>query len=705
MFDQSTYEKQVYAGLLGKVIGVYLGRPFEQWHKDKIVDKWGCVDKYVHEDLDLPLVVADDDISGTLTFIRILEDSGFYTSTPDHLYGENWLNYIMENRTILWWGGNGMSTEHSAYLNLKKGIQAPESGSWKQNGLPVAEQIGAQIFIDGFGLVTPGDPDLAVQLAKKASAVSHDGEAIHAACVVAAMVSSAFVEKDMSKLLDIGISYIPNDSMIAQVHRDVRQWCKEDTDWQATYLRIESTYGYACFGGSCHVVPNHALMVMAWCNAPNDFYEAQKIINTAGYDTDCNAANVGTVMGLIVGLDRINEKYDFQAPFADRLILPTAEGTYSVTDVLTQAMKLSQIGKKIMSWEGSSINHDGHIHHFNMPGALHGYQIEHECKSPEVNITVGNEVYDQSNTSRALTINILNLKKDDTVRISTPILPSGKGSVYGEAKQIQAVPRLFSGMRVVVHGFFHDAGTGQPAIRIFMRSYLSNLALFTGSPTALKPGQYFTAQMQVPAEAWPVKDLGIMIDCLKEGNGKIQIASVDYEGSPHGTFPDVPHLGPCNEPIGWLNDVDRILIGGFPADLHPMVRIGRDQGAGVMVTGNRDWTDYVWSAKIIIHLAHRAGLIVRYQGLRRYVGLLKTKGTIQLIRQYNGMTILHEVPMVWSPDEEHELRIVCSGQQISIWIDAIFFFEIEEIELLSGGAGYFIEEGLAGFRKTTIESR
>ena len=26
-----TYEEKVYAGVLGKLIGVYLGRPFEQW--------------------------------------------------------------------------------------------------------------------------------------------------------------------------------------------------------------------------------------------------------------------------------------------------------------------------------------------------------------------------------------------------------------------------------------------------------------------------------------------------------------------------------------------------------------------------------------------------------------------------------------------------------------------------------------------------
>ena len=34
-----------------------------------------------------------------------------------------------EDRSILWWGGLGNSTEHTAYVRLKSGIPAPQSGS------------------------------------------------------------------------------------------------------------------------------------------------------------------------------------------------------------------------------------------------------------------------------------------------------------------------------------------------------------------------------------------------------------------------------------------------------------------------------------------------------------------------------------------------------------------------------------------------
>lgn len=58
---------------------------------------------------------------------------------------------------------------------------APKSGSIEQNGKIVAEQIGGEIFIDGFGLCCPGNPELAAKLAKEAASVSHDGEAAYGA--------------------------------------------------------------------------------------------------------------------------------------------------------------------------------------------------------------------------------------------------------------------------------------------------------------------------------------------------------------------------------------------------------------------------------------------------------------------------------------------------------------------------------------------
>lgn len=169
----------------------------------------GLIEYYVHDKLGMPLIVTDDDISGTLTFLRAFEDYGCSADITPQQIGETWLNYLIEERTILWWGGMGNSTEHTAYLRMKNGIKAPMSGSAELNGKVVSEQIGAQIFVDGWAMLAPGDPERAADFARRAGSVSHDGEAIYGAQVVAAMEAEAFVSSDIDHLIDTGLRFIP----------------------------------------------------------------------------------------------------------------------------------------------------------------------------------------------------------------------------------------------------------------------------------------------------------------------------------------------------------------------------------------------------------------------------------------------------------------------------------------------------------------
>ena len=209
-----TYQEKVYAGVLGKVIGVYLGRPFEQWSHQLIMEKLGPIQYYVSKKLNKPLIVTDDDITGTFTFLRALKDYGYNYDISSEKIGQTWLNYIIEKETILWWGGVGNSTEHTAFQNLKNGISAPQSGSIETNGSLIAEQIGAQIFIDGWAMVCPGDPEKASNLAARAAKVSHDGEAVYGAQVIASIEALAFVESDIDKLINTAKGLIPNLSLI-----------------------------------------------------------------------------------------------------------------------------------------------------------------------------------------------------------------------------------------------------------------------------------------------------------------------------------------------------------------------------------------------------------------------------------------------------------------------------------------------------------
>jgi ADP-ribosylglycohydrolase len=370
----SDYLERVYAGVLGKIIGVYLGRPFEGWSYERIMAELGEIRGYVHERLGMPLIVTDDDISGTFTFIRALADYGFSREITPAQIGQAWLNYLIENKTILWWGGLGRSTEHTAYLRLKAGVPAPHSGSAALNGKIVAEQIGAQIFIDGWAMVAPGDPDLAADLARRAASVSHDGEAIYGAQALAVMESLAFVEHDRQKLIEAALTHIPNHSTIYRMIQEIREQHAAEPDWRKTRAWFDERYGYGKYIGGCHIVPNHGLILLGLLYGDDDFQKSLMVVNTAGWDTDCNSGNLGCLMGIKNGLAGIDASpVDWRGPLADRLYNAAADGGRVVSDAVLETYAIANAGRALAGLAPLRPK-GGARFHFSLPGSLQSFQ-------------------------------------------------------------------------------------------------------------------------------------------------------------------------------------------------------------------------------------------------------------------------------------------------------------------------------------------
>src|SRR5919107_2224071 len=287
----------------------------------------------------------------------------------------------MSRGGCLWWGGIGNSTEHTAYLRLKSGIPAPVSGSIELNGTTVAEQIGSQIFLAGGAMTGPGDPGPTAVSARRAGSVSHDGEAIYGAQVIAAMEAQAFVEPDLDRLIDVAVSLIPADSAIARLIADIREWHAAEPDWRKTREKIAANYGYDKYIGNCHMVPNHALIIMALLYGDDDFGKSLMIVNTAGWDTDCNAGNVGALLGIKNGLEGIDlSPYDWRGPVADRMYLATADGGRAITDAVIETYEIVNIGRALAG-EPPLAPKNGARFHFELPGSVQGWMADASVES------------------------------------------------------------------------------------------------------------------------------------------------------------------------------------------------------------------------------------------------------------------------------------------------------------------------------------
>jgi ADP-ribosylglycohydrolase len=683
----SDYVERVYAGVLGKIIGVYLGRPFEGWSYEAIMAGLGEVWYYVNQRRDAALrnnvlVVTDDDISGTFGFLRAMPDYGNSLDLTPAQIGQTWLNYIVERRAILWWGGMGNSTEHTAYLRLKKGIQAPRSGSIALNGQVVAEQIGAQIFIDGWAMIAPGDPQLAADLARRAGSVSHDGEAIYGAQALAAMEALAFVERDTNTLLDCGLSLIPADSVIARLIHDVRDWHARDGDWRKTRERIVADYGYDKYGGNCHMVPNHALIILGLLYGDDDFQKSLMIANTSGWDTDCNSGNLGCLLGIKNGLAGIDAGPDWRGPVADRMYLPTAEGGRAITDAVAQTYEVVNICRALAGAPPLAPK-EGARFHFELPGAVQGFQPEDSIETHGT-LTIENAVGHSRRGGHSLALRYRGLAPGRVARAATAtFIPPEAIEMAGYV--LLASPTLYPGQTVRA-ALEADATNAAPAsCRLYLRTYGADDALVrTYGPAAeLAPGAHheFTWRIAETGGA-PIAEIGVEVAVPGGAAGSVYLDYLTWDGPPDVAFVR-PADGGALWRRAWVSGVDR-----FDHFWPEPYRIIQNEGTGLLIQGARDWTDYRVSATITPHMAAAAGIAARVQGLRRYYALLLCDdGQVRLVKALDGETTLAQRRLAWEFGRPYALSLEVEGNHIQASIDGQVVFTVADDQRPLGGGG------------------
>lgn len=675
------YAERVYAGVLGKIIGVYLGRPFEGWTHEQIMSRLGEVRYYVNDRRDVELknyrlVVPDDDITGTLTFPRALGD--YPAGSVDAArVGSTWLNYIIEGRTVLWWGGRGVSTEHTAFLLLADGLTAPATGSAERNGLVVAEQVGAQIFVEGWAMACPGDPERAAGLAAEAASVSHDGEALNAARVVAALVAQAFTEDDIDALLDTAAGLIPPRSLIYRVIQDVRGWHCRGEDWRQGYSRIADRYGYHRYQGNCHVVPNHALVIHALVHSRGEFSRALAIANSCGWDTDSNAGNVGCITGVLGGLAGIDAGPDWRGPVADRLYLPTADGGAAITDAAREALTIAGYGHSLRSQPVPVIK-DGARFHFEFPGAVQGFAAE-PASSVRLQNTAGHSEsgshslamhYDGSHPVTAVTPAFLT---PDTLTVPP----------YG----MVASPTLYPGQQVRAR---IEAGDNDLTCRLIAHCYDSEdrRRPLMAPESTVRAGQPATLTWQVPdTGGQPIADAGVMLTPSDARPGTAYLDYLTWDGAPVVTL-SRPAGGGIMWRHAWANAVD----SWEPRWAEPY-RLVQNRGTGMIIQGTRDWDDYEVTAEVTPRLARAAGLGARVQGLRRYYAIRLTgRRSVQLVRMLGDLQVLAERDFAWDFYRTYQLRLTVAANHLSASVDGAELTATDDA-FDSGGVALLIEDG------------
>jgi ADP-ribosylglycohydrolase len=231
---------------------------------------------------------ADDDINYSVLALELLESHGRDLCTED--VARAWLNRLPAGQTF--------TAERAAYR-----ILLGEGAEWFAGGAPPGfdlarcsdnpynDWIGAQIRADLYGWVAPGDPELAAQLARADAELSHRGDGVDGAVLVAAWGASIPASSDLGAALDRALDHVPGNGGVAAAVALARGVASAAEGPDAIHSHYEEL-------SPVHTLNNLALVTWALLRHAEDFGAAVGDVVAAGWDTDCNGATVGALWGL-----------------------------------------------------------------------------------------------------------------------------------------------------------------------------------------------------------------------------------------------------------------------------------------------------------------------------------------------------------------------------------------------------------------------
>ena len=256
----------------------------KQWYT---ADDWGPVE-----------FGPDDDSLYQIANLLLIEEKGPEITSQD--IADKWLASfsVFEAQNC------GRAVRVAEQL-LKKGVKPPESGQHEKG-----EYMGGQMKGEFWGYLLPGNPEAAAKYGRVDAEVAFHTNGVYGEMFMAALTAEAFFESDPLKLLEAGLAVIPSDCDYARCIRDVTEWHKQwPDDWEKAHERIDATWVPEGDDKDRRVFPNNAVIALALLYGEGDFEKTISIAVTAGWDTDTNAADVGPVMGIILGPRAISEKW------------------------------------------------------------------------------------------------------------------------------------------------------------------------------------------------------------------------------------------------------------------------------------------------------------------------------------------------------------------------------------------------------------
>lgn len=327
ILNEQDYYRIVYGGWLGKNIGGTLGAPVEGIKELLQLE-------FYPELPDGPL--ENDDLDLQLVWLHALEQYG--PGITAQQLGQEWVDHIFFP----------FDEYGYALTNMRRGLKPPLAGIFNN---PFKDCMGSPIRSEIWAMVAPGMPEVAARYAYEDAVTDHaGGEGVYGEMFFAALESAVFFEQDRDALIEIGMQFIPADCRTALAIRDLLRWHSEGKDWLTARELILQHHGHSNFTDAPQ---NIAFTLLGWLYG-KDFEDAILKAVNCGYDTDCTAATLASILGMILGPEGLPAKW--VDPVGNRVVVsPPINGfPYPATlEELTE--RTIAMGKRVLAHAGSGI--------------------------------------------------------------------------------------------------------------------------------------------------------------------------------------------------------------------------------------------------------------------------------------------------------------------------------------------------------------
>ncbi len=327
---------RLYGAWLGRCAGCALGKPFEtfpytcgrdgvhgyewiaRWLENKPLDGYVPGSSQAQSDglkIGFPdsqkehirFMETDDDIRYTVLGLILGERKG-NDFTPDDI-GQLWRTHLPIDMVY--------TAEACAYINsLNTEITDPQKRRdyCRFHHNPYREWIGAQIRIDHYAYANAGLPQTAARVAFQDASFSHAKNGVYGAMFFAAAIAEAFRGSSPEACIQTGLSVIPKQSRLHEAICRAADLALHAASERDLYRSLWDAFGQY---HSVHTINNAACCVASLIYGQNDFGKSIATAVACGWDTDCNGATVGSLLGAFLGAKALPDHWI--APLHDTL--------------------------------------------------------------------------------------------------------------------------------------------------------------------------------------------------------------------------------------------------------------------------------------------------------------------------------------------------------------------------------------------------